>query len=166
MTLNDHESTYGWVSIAFHWIGAALVVALFLIGEQMEELARGPERTETLALHVSIGAIAVVILGARILWRLFQRGPRTTVQHPAVGLLSGIVQWGLLAAIGILILSGPLIQWSIGRSVDVFGLVSIRPATDSSQAAVSASRSTLPLLSEGTSSTVRPAIVVEAGLVP
>lgn len=125
MSMTDRESGYGWLTIALHWIGAALVVTLFLIGEQLEELARGPERTETLALHVSFGAIAVVVLGARILWRIVQRSPAAPDQPPAIKLLSSLVQWALLAAIGVLILTGPVIQWSGGRSVDVFGLVSI-----------------------------------------
>lgn len=125
MSMTDRATGYGWLSIAFHWIAAALVVALFVIGEQLEDLSRGPERSETLALHVSIGAIAVIVLGARILWRLLQRGPVLSNQPPAIRLLSALVQWALLAAMAILILTGPLMQWSDGRAIDVFGLVSI-----------------------------------------
>ena len=125
MSIADRATGYGWLSIVFHWVTAALVVTMFLIGKQLEELARGPERTEALALHVSIGVIAIVVLGARILWRLVQRRPGLPDQPRAIRLLSALVQWGLLAAIAILILSGPVIQWSIGRSVDVLGLVSI-----------------------------------------
>lgn len=125
MTLTDRDAGYGWLSIAFHWIAAALVVNLYLSGEELEELSRGAERTEILAQHLSIGAIAIIVLGARILWRIAQRGPKPVDQPPALKLLSRLVQWGLLAAIAVLILSGPVIQWSVGRSVDVFGLISI-----------------------------------------
>ena len=116
MSLQDTRSGYGWMSIMFHWVGAGLVVALFLIGEQLEDLARGPERTEILALHVSIGVIAVVVLGARILWRVFQRGPAPPADPKAVRLLSRIVQWGMLAMIAALILTGPLMQWTAGAA--------------------------------------------------
>lgn len=105
MSMTDRATGYGWLSIVFHWAAAALVVTMFLIGEQLEDLARGPERTETLALHVSIGVIAIFVLGARILWRLVQRGPGLPDQPRAIRLLSALVQWALLAAIGILILS-------------------------------------------------------------
>ena len=125
MSFNDTKAGYGWPSIAFHWIAAGLVVALFVIGEQMEDLARGPERTETLALHVSLGAIAVVVLGARILWRLVQRGPAPPADPRPIRLLAQIVKWGLLAMMAALILTGPLMQWTAGRPVDVFGIVSI-----------------------------------------
>lgn len=125
MTLTDRHTGYGWLSIAFHWIAAALVVILYLSGEELEELSRGAERTDVLAEHSSIGAIAVIVLGVRILWRIGQRGPKPVDQAPALNLLSHLVQWGLLAALAVLILSGPVIQWSVGRSVDVFGLVSI-----------------------------------------
>ncbi len=125
MSFNDKRTSYGWPSIVFHWVGAGLVVALFLIGEQLEELSRGPERTETLALHVSIGAIAVVVLGARILWRLFQRDPQPPADPPPVRLLSRVVQWGLLAMIAALIITGPFMPWTVGQPVDVFGAISI-----------------------------------------
>ncbi len=125
MSMTDRATGYGWLSIVFHWVAAVLVVTMFVIGEQLEDLARRPERTETLALHVSIGVIAIVVLGARILWRLVQRGPGLPNQPRAIRLLSALVQWALLAAIAILILSGPVIQWSVGRSVDVFGLIGI-----------------------------------------
>ena len=125
MSLTDRDTGYGWLSIAFHWIAAALVVTLFLNGEELEDLARGPERSETLALHVSIGAIAIIVLGARILWRIVQRGPEPPDQPAALKLLARVVHWALLTVIGVLILSGPVIDWSVGRSVDVFGLISI-----------------------------------------
>ncbi len=125
MTLTDRDTGYGWLSIVLHWIAAGLVVVLYLSGEELEELVRGAERTDVLAQHLSIGAIAVVVLGARILWRIAQRGPKPVAQAPALKLLSHLVQWGLLTALAVLILSGPVIQWSVGRSVDVFGLVSI-----------------------------------------
>ncbi len=125
MSFNDTPSAYGWPSILFHWAGAGLVVALFLIGEQLEDLARGPERTEMLALHVSLGAIAVVVLGGRILWRLVQRGPAPPPAPRPIRLLSRIVQWGLLGMIAALIITGPLMQWTVGQPVDVFGLVSL-----------------------------------------
>ena len=125
MSFNDTKSGYGWPSIVLHWVGAGLVVALFLIGEQLEDLARGPERTEILALHVSIGTIAIVLLGARILWRAFQRGPAAPTDPKPVQLLAQIVKWGMLAMIAALILTGPLMQWTAGRPLDVFGMVSI-----------------------------------------
>lgn len=77
MSFNDNRTGYGWPSILFHWAGAGLVIALFLIGQQLDGPSRGPEQTEALALHVSIGVIAVVVLGARILWRMIQRRPPT-----------------------------------------------------------------------------------------
>ncbi len=125
MSFKDTQSGYGWPSIVLHWVGAGLVIALFLIGEQLEDLARGPERTEILALHVSIGTIAILLLGARILWRAFQRGPVPPADPKPVQLLSRVVQWGMLAMIAALILTGPLMQWTAGQPLDVFGMVSI-----------------------------------------
>ncbi|NNG04207.1 MAG: cytochrome b [Inquilinus sp.] len=125
MAITDGRNGYGWLSIVLHWSGAALVVALFLIGEQLEELPRGPERTETLALHVSLGASAFLFLAGRVLWRLVQGEPTPPAQPRVFMLMSRLVQWALLAAIATLILSGPFIQWTAGRDVEVFGLFAI-----------------------------------------
>lgn len=125
MSFQDTKAGYGWPSIAFHWLGAGLVVALFLIGQQLDGPSRGPEETEILALHVSIGAIAVVVLGARILWRLVQRSPAPANDPRPIQLLSQIVKWGLLAMIAALIVTGPLLLWTAGDPIDVFGTVSI-----------------------------------------
>ena len=154
MSFNDTKSGYGWPSIVLHWVGAGLVVALYLIGEQMEDLARGPERTEMLALHVSIGTIAIVLLGARILWRVFQREPVPPADPKPVQLLARIVKWGLLAMIAALILTGPFMQWTAGQPLDVFGMVSVPsplPAMESLNEALEevhefASQAIVPLL--------------------
>ena len=125
MPITDAKNGYGWLSIILHWFGAALVVALFLIGEQLEDLPRGPERAETLALHVSIGACAFLFLAGRVIWRLVQGEPAAPAQPLALLSLSRVVQWALLAATSTLILSGPFIQWTADRAVDVFGLFAI-----------------------------------------
>lgn len=125
MALTDRASGYGWLSIALHWITAVLVVVLFLSGEELEELGRGVQRSDVLAQHLSIGAIAIIVFAVRILWQIRQPSPTPPAQARPLRLLSHGVQWGLLAALAVLILTGPTIPWSAGRSFDAFGLISI-----------------------------------------
>lgn len=126
MALTDGRNYYGWASIALHWVGAALVIALYLIGEEAEDAARA-ERSELMRLHMSIGVIAFVVLGSRLLWRLSQGFPeRPRQQHWILDFLATWVARLLLLAILVQIVSGPLTAWT-GRAgaVPFFGFFSI-----------------------------------------
>ncbi|AXS41325.1 cytochrome b [Breoghania sp. L-A4] len=124
MALTDTRAGYGWISIALHWLVAVLVIALFLIGEQFEDLGR--EAGASLrALHVSIGMIAVVTVLARIAWRFTQGNPKKAEDPRLILLLSILVQWGLILATLALVITGPLSIWTTGQPIDVFGMVQL-----------------------------------------
>ena len=155
MQLTDTRQGYGWVSIAFHWTVAVLVFYLFYNGQSLEDddggregfqraLGDGGERArqfaggfaragrdfaanvfEPRALHISIGMILLVLIVGRIVWRLIQGSPSKGNESPALNLLAFIVQWGLLAAIVVLVITGPLLNWSVGQPIHVFNWFSI-----------------------------------------
>ncbi len=121
MAMTDTRAGYGWISIALHWAVAALVIALFIIGQQFEDLGR--EAGASLrGLHVSLGMIAVVVVLARIAWRVTQGSPRKADDPRLILLLSTVIQWGLILATLALVITGPLSIWSTGRPINVFGL--------------------------------------------
>lgn len=41
MRLANTRTAYGWMSISLHWISAGGVLALYLLGERMEEASDG-----------------------------------------------------------------------------------------------------------------------------
>lgn len=124
MAMRDSEKSYGWTSIALHWAGAVFVIAMFLIGEQMEDL-RGPERREILMLHISIGLIALPLLFVRVFWRFGNGKPKPMTSHPVLDRVAALVLYLMLVAILVAIISGPLAQWSSGRPLGFFGLFEI-----------------------------------------
>ncbi len=125
MTWTDRQAGYGWLSILLHWIGAGFVIALFLLGDRFEEMPRGPEKLAAIQLHASVGVTAFLFLAARVLWRLRSGSPAPPPQSLLLNRLAKLVQWLLLAAIAILILTGPLTLWTGGRAIEVFGLFAI-----------------------------------------
>ena len=155
MRLADSRQGYGWISIAFHWVVAVAVFYLFFNGQDLEEGDRGREGVERAfggggegarqfaegvartgrdfaanvfeprALHISIGMILLVLIVARIVWRLSQGSPPKGNDSPALNLLAFVVQWGLIAAIVVLVITGPLINWSVGQPIHVFDWFSI-----------------------------------------
>ena len=102
-------------SILSHWLSAVLVVALFFT----HEAERG---SSGFAFHVSGGAI----VGLFLLWRVWHRVRRGTADSPDqaafFNLVARAVHWALLVLIVVVVVSGYLLPWSLGRPLDVYGL--------------------------------------------
>ena len=111
MTRADGYSVF---SIVVHWLAAILVIALFFTHE-------GERGSTAYLFHVSGGAI----VGLFLLWRVWHRvrrgSPHPPKQAAVFNLAARLVHWGLLVAIVVVVLSGYLLPWSLGRELDVFG---------------------------------------------
>ncbi|WP_111642298.1 cytochrome b [Marinimicrobium alkaliphilum] len=124
--LTDKRSGYGLVSILFHWITAILVVGLFGLGLYMVGLSyydawyqKGPP------LHISLGLTLMLLMVARVLWRLINwRKPAPLPEHSrAVIWGSGAVQLLLYIMIFTVIITGYLMTTSDGRPARLFDLM-------------------------------------------
>lgn len=106
---------YTAISIALHWFTAIAVVALFLTHE-------GARDSAMRAFHVGGGAI----IGVFLLWRVWRRVAngmtKKPEQPPLLNLLATFVLWTLLATIVVVVLTGYLLPWSLGRPLDIYGL--------------------------------------------
>jgi cytochrome b561 len=72
------------------------------------------------ALHISIGVIAIVFIVGRIIWRMTQGSPPKGNESPLLNVVAVAVQWGLLLALLVLAVSGPMLAWSAGQPIRVF----------------------------------------------
>ena len=125
MSLVNTRNAYGWMAIALHWISAIGVVALYLLGERMEE---APDRAAKLAaqgLHVSVGVLLFTFLAARLLWSASQPHPQSLERNPWLRRAGVAVHLLFLAMILLLLVTGPLAVWSTGRPIQVFDLFAI-----------------------------------------
>lgn len=122
--LVDGSATYGWISIGAHWLAAALVIALWLIGKSImsseSHLIDGRR-----SLHVSIAASAWLLLLLRIIWRFHQGHPRVKGQTMRTHRIAKANHYAMLMLLLVMLLSGPLMVWAGGEQIGVFGLVSI-----------------------------------------
>ncbi len=125
MTLRDSNTEYGIISRLNHWIGALLVLTLAGIGLYFSELPRGPEAQFWKGLHVAFGTVAIPILLLRVFWRAASSSPRALPQAPALQLLAKATQFLMLAGILILVVTGPLSIWAIGRPFGISGVLQI-----------------------------------------
>lgn len=130
MNITDTSSRYGAVSRINHWLGGAVVVALLGVGLYFHEMPRGDERLYWMQLHIGAGMVTFAFVAFRVLWRLLARTPDPYPQSPALQRLTRAVHGLMLAAIAVLIVTGPLIVWSAGRAIPVFGWFEVASPLD------------------------------------
>lgn len=122
------KQSYGWLSIALHWLAAVAVIAMLVTGFRADFAGDAGDRATRAAMmgmHISLGASFALILLARVFASYAQPRPAAPEQAPALNFLAGATHQVLLIAILIQVISGPLAVWSGGRAINVFDLVSI-----------------------------------------
>ena len=124
MAMQDATNHYGKISRINHWLGALLVLALLGIGLYFEDMPKGDTKRFWIQLHLAIGTVALLVLAFRIVWRMLSTSPRALPQHAALQTLSKTVHWLLLIGMAILIVTGPLSLWSIGRPFGIYDWLS------------------------------------------
>ncbi len=124
--LKDTRQSFGWISIAVHWVSALLVFFLFGLGIYMTGLGyyddwyhKGP------ALHVSLGLIVFFLLLLRLLWRTLNPTPENLSDKRLNNLLAVLVKVGLYLLLFVVIATGYLINTAEGKPAEIFGLVKI-----------------------------------------
>lgn len=119
--LKNTADTYGWVSIAVHWMMALAIFGMFGLGLWMTGLDyyddwyhRAPE------VHKSVGMLLLFLLVFRLIWRLANPRPALMGQwwEQIVALSVHRTHYLLMF---IIMLSGYLIPTGEGKGVDVFG---------------------------------------------
>jgi cytochrome b561 len=125
MNLGNSRTGYGWAAIALHWISAGGVLALYLLGERMEEASGRTAKLAAQDLHVSVGVLLFTFLAARLLWSASQPRPRPLERSRWFRLAAGTVQTLFLLMIAVLLVTGPLAIWSAAQAIEVFDLFAI-----------------------------------------
>lgn len=66
---------YSNVAVAFHWMTAALVLFQIWLGLSFADMEKGPERANLFTWHRTIGAIILLVVLARLTYRLLNPPP-------------------------------------------------------------------------------------------
>lgn len=78
------SDTYDRGTIALHWLTAALVTGLWLVGTFLEDLVpKGPLRTGIWSVHVVLGFVLAGLIVAFLVWRR-SAGRRLPVEDPGM----------------------------------------------------------------------------------
>lgn len=73
--MSDKQHKYSLPAIILHWITAALILSLLLLGWYMADLPKGPDRGWYFALHKSIGLSLFILVVIRAIWRILYPPP-------------------------------------------------------------------------------------------
>ena len=118
--MKDTASGYGWISIALHWITAVLILYLLYLGSTISSF-EGDERLQAVHNHTSVAILSYVLLLGRIVWRFTYGHPGPTAEQRGWAFTMG--KWthmATLVALSLMLVSGPLMQFSYGRNIEVF----------------------------------------------
>ena len=61
---------YGTTAKIFHWMIVALLAVQYPVGWLMPDIHRDMQPGAPMALHISIGIVILVLIVARLIWRL------------------------------------------------------------------------------------------------
>ena len=119
------RARYDRLTILFHWVMAALIfyaAASILIAD---DLPRGAFRDLIKTSHNSVGAVVVVLLALRILWRMVSTAPpMPDGMSPRQQRLARLAHFGLYGLMAAVPLLGMAAHFLRGRGLE-FGFFSI-----------------------------------------
>lgn len=118
--MNDTATGYGWISIALHWVTAVVILYLLYLGSSIGSF-EGDQRLLAVRRHTSVAIVSYLLLLARIVWRFVCGHPGPTREQRGWAFTLGkYTHYGMLAALVLMLVSGPLLQFSYGRDIEVF----------------------------------------------
>ena len=106
---------YSNVAVAFHWVTAALVLFQLWLGFSFADMAQGPERANLFTWHRTTGAVILLVVLARLTYRLLNPPPPYPPELPRWERVAGTWNHRLFYLL--------LIAMPIGGVIAVSGLV-------------------------------------------
>ena len=129
---------YGTTAKVFHWLIVALLLVQYLIGWLMPDIHRGMKPGDAMTFHISFGIVILLLILARLAWRLTHRVAPESSLPPWQRLSSEAVHWLLYLLVLATTVTGWLFASFRGWSVSFFYLVPLPMLTSENASAVKA----------------------------
>lgn len=115
MQLRNSLTRYGAVARTLHWIVAALIVTLLIVGWTMGDIEDSDTKFQVYVLHKSTGLLVLALVICRLAWRLFDGPPPPPPGVPKLlHLAAQFGHWSLYAAM----LAMPLSGWVLNSAAN------------------------------------------------
>ena len=127
--MTDSSTTrYSYVAIAFHWILAFALIAMFAVGLYMTDLPFSPQRLKLYNWHKWAGVCILTLSVLRLLWRLTHKPPalpgKVVQAMPSWQIVAYHATHSLLYALFFIV---PLVGWAYssaaGFPIVLFGVL-------------------------------------------
>ncbi len=122
--LNNSTDRYGVLSRSVHWLSAAIIIALIVVGWYMTGLAEeDPARRNIYNLHKSVGVLSVLLLVIRFAWLKVSPAPELPAAFATKERQLTLSMRALLYVLMLLVpMSGYVMSTAAGYPVPFFGL--------------------------------------------
>ena len=119
---------YDRLSIQLHWITAALVVALWTLGQCIDFFPKGAPKIDARSTHFLLGATLAVVLIIRMAWRATGGRSLPLADSGWMGVAAKAVHYGLYILVATTVVLGIFNAWQRGDVVfNVFTIPKLVP---------------------------------------
>lgn len=108
---------YDGLSILLHWITAALVVALWVLGQTIDWFPKGAPKIDARSTHFLLGITLGVVLLGRIAWRATAGRSLPLADKGWAGITAKTVHYGLYLLVAATVVLGIFNAWQRGDVV-------------------------------------------------
>lgn len=131
MQLRNNDSNYGLISITLHWVMALMIIALYILGDTMEDLDYYSKWYTTLPYwHKALGMLAFFLLLFRISWMLSNVKPKPLNKYTNWEKRAAkITHYGFYFLLFLVSISGYFITTAKGAPIEIFGWFEIPAIT-------------------------------------
>lgn len=121
--LKNTADTYGVVAKGFHWLLFLMLSFSIIAGNFLASMPKGTEKMQAAGMHKSFGAVLLILILLRLVWRLINETPRLPDETPVIEAFAAkAMHWGLYVLMFAQPLSGIMMSQAAGIPVSFFGL--------------------------------------------
>jgi len=121
--IRNTSKTYGSVAKSLHWLILIMLTVSIIAGNFLASMPKGVEKLQTSGMHKSFGAVLLILLVFRLVWRLINETPQLPSETTTgEAFIATAMHWGLYILMFAQPLSGIMMSQASGFPVGFFGL--------------------------------------------
>ena len=123
-------TSYDSKTIFYHWISVLLILTLWILGQNIDNFAKGDPRVIVRSIHITLGVLLSVVYVLRIKWKFTDAQKLPQATPGAAGKLAIGVHHLLYLILGLILILGIAAVWIRGDNIFNLFRVPAFPTTD------------------------------------